>query len=72
MTPPLDFGDQLAAQLALGRIIRMGGRPTEPGDVADYERCRAVLLTVLDPQQLANGNWYPSYARDRLRGAPGD
>jgi hypothetical protein len=66
------FADQLAAQLALGRIIRMGGRPTEPGDVEDYERCRKVLLDVLDPDMLANGNWSPSYARDRLRGAPGD
>lgn len=35
--------DALAA-LALGRIFRMGSRPTQPGDVEEYERCRAIIM----------------------------
>ena len=31
-------GDQ-AVRLAMGRIFRMGSRPTQPGDMAEYERC---------------------------------
>jgi hypothetical protein len=31
-------------QLALGRIFALGSRPTQPGDVAEYERCRAIVM----------------------------
>lgn len=61
------------AELALGRILRMGSRPTQPGDVAEYERCRTIILDATlgkgVPLPSADG---PDYARDRLRGAQGD
>ena len=56
-------------ELALGRIFRMASRPTQPGDIAEYERCRAIILDLLPS---ANPDWSPNYARDRLRGAQGD
>lgn len=33
-----------ASQLAFGRILRMAARPEQPGDVAEYERCRKIIL----------------------------
>lgn len=54
--------------LALGRIFRMGARPTQPGDVEEYERCRAIIMGELDPPAP---DWRPDYARDRNRGASG-
>jgi len=57
------------AELALGRILRLAARPSQPGDVAEYERCRAILLDALDPQLP---DYTPNYVRDRLRGAEGD
>lgn len=33
-------------QLALGRIFRMGAQPMQPGDVAEYERCRAIIMEI--------------------------
>ena len=33
-----------ASELALGRILRIASRPAEPGDIAEYERCRAIIL----------------------------
>jgi len=56
-------------QLALGRIFRMGQRPTQPGDVEEYERCRAIILDAVEP--LAP-DYRPNYARDRRKGAAGD
>jgi hypothetical protein len=38
-----------AVSLALGRIFGMMQRPTQPGDVEEYERCRAVILDELCP-----------------------
>lgn len=34
------------ALLALGRILRLGSRPTQPGDVEEYDRCRAIILNA--------------------------
>jgi hypothetical protein len=61
-----------AAELALGRILLLGSRPAQPGDVAEYERCRAIILAELDQTNAALPNWTPNYARDRNRGAAGD
>ena len=36
-----------AAELAFGRIMRMASRPTQTGDVAEYERCRQIILDEL-------------------------
>ncbi len=44
--------DTKAIELALGRILRMASRPTQPGDNAEYERCRRIILdTIADTQQ---------------------
>lgn len=75
--------ENATVQLALGRIFRMASRPTQPGDVAEYERCRGVILDILDPvaPKLADGtviHWQsapderPNWARDRNKGAQGD
>lgn len=61
--------DSAAFGLAFGRILRMGSRPTQPGDIEEYERCRAIIMGMrpdaVAPYQL---NW----ARDRNKGAQGD
>jgi len=36
-------------KLALGRILRMGSRPTQPGDVQEYERCKGIIIDILNP-----------------------
>ena len=30
-------------QQAIGRIFALGSRPAQPGDVAEYERCKAII-----------------------------
>lgn len=59
-----------AAELALGRIFRMGTRPTQPGDVEEYERCRRIILDELAPEGVKL-DWTPNYVRDRNGGAQG-
>lgn len=63
------MSDTKQAELALGRILRLASRPEQPGDVADYERCRALILDTLAP---VTPDYQPCYARDRLKGAAGD
>ncbi len=57
--------------LAMGRILRMAARPAEPGDVDEYEMCRALILDHLGPDGPLPEGYRPSWARDRLRGASG-
>lgn len=57
-------------ELALGRIFRMGARPTQPGDVEEYERCRAIILDASEAP--AGDDRAPNFARDRRKGAQGD
>jgi len=64
--------DTKAAELALGRIFWMGSRPTQSGDVEEYERCRQIVLDVLCPDGQMPADYEPNWARDRLRGAQGD
>ena len=33
-------------ELAIGRIFRMGARKSQPGDMAEYERCRAIIMAA--------------------------
>lgn len=54
--------------LALGRIMRLASRPAERGDIAEYERCRAIILDLCEPKN----EYEPNYARDRMLGAAGD
>lgn len=63
--PMKPLGDK-KAQLALGRILRLAARPTQEGDIQEYERCRAIILDALEPSLT------PDYARDRNKGAQGD
>lgn len=58
-------------ELALGRIFRLGSRPTQPGDVEEYERCRALIFEAA-AAGLPAADWRPDFARDRNRGAAGD
>ena len=55
-------------ELAIGRILRMASRPSQPGDIAEYDRCRAIIMDALEPPAIS---WAPNYARDRSLGASG-
>lgn len=57
-------------ELAFGRILRMASRPAQPGDVAEYERCRTIILNALGNPEVVD--YSHNYARDRLKGAAGD
>ena len=61
--------DRKTVDLAIGRILRMASRPAQPGDVAEYERCRALIMNLCEP---VTPGYVPNYARDRLCGAAGD
>ena len=58
------------AGLAIGRILRLGSRPTQPGDVAEYERCRAIFFETIGHEPRPY--YQPNYVRDRNKGAAGD
>jgi len=64
-----DSERRAAVRLALGRIFRLGSRPTQPGDVAVYEMCRAVILSCTNEPTM---DYRPNWARDRRAGAAGD
>lgn len=57
-----------AMNMAIGRLFRLMSRPTQPGDVEQFYRCRSVVLDLGD----ASPDSRPNYARDRNRGAQGD
>lgn len=40
----MDAETKKIVELAIGRIFRLGSRPTQPGDIEDYERCRAIIM----------------------------
>jgi hypothetical protein len=60
-----------SVELALGRIFRLASRPTKPGDVEEYERCRAIIMDAIAPDGVTP-DYTPCWARDRLSGAQGD
>lgn len=35
-----------AMELAIGRIFRMGSRPTQEGDIEMYEKCRSIIMAA--------------------------
>lgn len=53
--------ERAAVNCALGRIFAMLSRPTKPGDVAEYERCRAAVLDIVEP---STPEYRPNWARD--------
>lgn len=58
-----------AKRLAFGRIMRMASRPSQEGDVAEYYRCREILMT--DAPESAWDS--PQWMRNLLaKGAQGD
>jgi hypothetical protein len=57
-------------QLALGRIFLLGSRPTQPGDVEQYEAARAVVLAHFPADMPIDHA--PNWVRDRNKGAQGD
>lgn len=56
--------DRIVA-LALGRLFLLGSRPFQPGDIEQYEACRAVILAN---SPNSSNNWAPDYARDHRKG----
>ncbi len=67
----LDDEAQRTVQLALGRILRMGARSSQPGDIAEYDRCRGSIMNILDASP-GIADHAPNYARDHKKGAAGD
>lgn len=60
--------------MAIGRIFRMASRPEQAGDVAEYERCRRLILNTIDPEMAIHHAviaQQPSIGRDRWKGAQG-
>lgn len=64
--------DTQIINLAIGRIFRIVSRPTQPGDVAEYERCRAIIMDLAEAAGHIGVDHRPNYARDSRKGAPGD
>ena len=67
--------ERQTVNLALGRIFGMLQRPGQPGDAAEYERCRMLVLSIVDPDNsinIASRQHAHDYGRDRLKGAQGD
>ena len=66
--------DALTINLALGRIFRLASRPEQPGDGAEYERCRSLILNALDPDMTIHNAVMAQQhdvGRDRMKGAQG-
>lgn len=51
--------------------MRMASRPTQPGDVEMYDKCRSIILAELAPDGFARDD-AANYARDYGKGARGD
>ena len=65
--------DPRIVELALGRIFRIMSRPFRPGDIEEYERCRALVLDHADPATVeAAYQRQACWASDRNKGAQGD
>ena len=52
----LDEEESLVVTLAIGRLFRILSRPHQPGDLEEYERCRAVVMShvILPPEYEPN------------------
>jgi hypothetical protein len=60
-------------EMALGRIFLLGSRPTQPGDIEQYEKARHALLTAYDEAPFeVERDYSPNWAKERLNGAQGD
>jgi hypothetical protein len=67
MTPQ----DQKTVDMAMGRIFGMMTRPTQDGDLQEYQRCRNLILDLTEGT-IDTSDRSPCYIRDRNKGAQGD
>jgi hypothetical protein len=58
--------------LAIGRIFRIASRPTHPGDIEEYERCKAIIMDLAEASGHMSVDTRPNYARDYRKGAQGN
>lgn len=61
------MSNRAAVNLAIGRIFLLGSRPEKDGDVAQYLRCRAIILDLVEPGPDTS----ICFARDYGKGAQG-
>jgi hypothetical protein len=38
--------DKIAIELAIGRILALGSRGPQDGDMEMYEKCRKIIMTI--------------------------
>jgi hypothetical protein len=58
--------------LAIGRIFRIASRPTQPGDIEEYERCKAIIMDLAEASGHTIVDTRPNYARDYRKGTQGN
>lgn len=75
--------DSAIIQMAMGRIFGMMQRPERRGDAAEYERCKSIILNLIEgtPEDIARASTFGTiqkpkplshdYARDYGKGAQG-
>lgn len=51
----------------MGRLFHIMGRPHQPGDVEEYEKCRSIILDHTEER-----DYEPNWAKDHLKGAASD
>ena len=61
--------DRKTVEMAMGRIFGMMQRPEKAGDVAEYERCKSLVLDLINPPPFID--LAPCIARDYGKGAQG-
>ena len=57
-----------ARELALGRILRMASRSPQQGDVVEYFRCRAIIMTDAPEFVDTRPNWAAQRHGSVMRG----
>jgi hypothetical protein len=54
-------------ELSFGRILKLGSRPEQPGDIEDYEKAKGVFLDAAEYLGIKNPkDTGISYARDYI------
>lgn len=62
-----DYELRRLSECALGRIFGMMQRPSQPGDVAEYDRCRAIVMACAEALGKGPGrDNRPNWTRDRM------
>lgn len=65
---------ELAMRLAIGRLLRLGSRPAQPGDAAQFHALRHVVFEAAEAlgRPTDYGPHPHDYAAHHGRGAAGD